>query len=307
MDHKTYLSYGLKINSFIPLTGLTTSDDEADVSIIRGNVRLDARYTDFDEDHLVYRPGLSVRATPEYFIIDWGRLGLCLIEGGKRAIFEVGDNIDETDLIPYITGPILGVLLHQRERLVLHASAVNIHDRAIVFLGHKGAGKSTLAAHLQAAGYSLISDDMVPISFSDDIAQTLPGYPQIRLFPDSVKSMGLDPGNLPQINSWINKRHFTPAGDFSLTPITLGGIFILSVGDEISLTELNPYTAFMEIANNTYTGAFLKETGSIETHFKVCQKLVRSVPVRSLVRPHDYDRSEEIVDLIARSVVTPAV
>ena len=269
-----------------------------DVRISRGSVRQDPRYSSFDIEKLVYRPGLSVRAAPDFFIIDWGSIGVCLIEGGTDVTFEVGKDVLERDLIPLITGPILAVLLHQRGKLVLHASAVNINGCAAVFLGNKGYGKSTLAAHLQSRGYPLISDDMVPVSFTGDRAETIAGYPQIRLLPDSVESIGLDPESMPQVNTWIRKRDFVPYGDFTSEPIDLGCIFILSVSDNVALQQLNPYSAFIEIANNTYTGAFLEQTDNVGAHFKHCEQLLRSVPVFTLSRPHDFSRMPEIVDLI---------
>ena len=272
-----------------------------DVRISRGSVRQDPRYSSFDIEKLVYRPGLSVRAAPDFFIIDWGSIGVCLIEGGTDVTFEVGKDVLERDLIPLITGPILAVLLHQRGKLVLHASAVNINGCAAVFLGNKGYGKSTLAAHLQSRGYPLISDDMVPVSFTGDRAETIAGYPQIRLLPDSVESIGLDPESMPQVNTWIRKRDFVPYGDFTSEPIDLGCIFILSVSDNVALQQLNPYSAFIEIANNTYTGAFLEQTDNVGAHFKHCEQLLRSVPVFTLSRPHDFSRMPEIVDLITSS------
>jgi hypothetical protein len=301
LSHRSYLSYGLKIASFVPLTGLVTSDVEPDVSIERGSVREDCRYSDFDIKNLVYRPGLSVRASSEFFIIDWGDIGICLIEAGTKVTIEAGKGVDEKDLIPLITGPILAVILHQRGKLVLHASAVNIGGKAAVFLGNKGYGKSTLAAHLQSRGHPLISDDMVPVFFNGEAAQTVPGYPQIRLLPDAVESIGLDPGTLQQVNTWIPKRHFVPDGVFTAEPIEIGCIFILAMSDSVSLQELNPYSAFIEIANNTYTGAFLRETENVGAHFKLCEQLVKSVPVSTLSRPHDFTRMSEIVDLITNA------
>ena len=48
----------------------------------------------------------------------------------------------------------MGIVLYQRNLLVLHASAVNIAGGAVVFLGVSGEGKSSTAATFVTHGYS---------------------------------------------------------------------------------------------------------------------------------------------------------
>ena len=297
-QHTSWLSYGLKVDSYIPLTGLLTSGAEPDVHVRRGFVRSDKRFAEFDVSAIVHRPGLSVRATKDYFFIDWNGVAACLIEAGTDVTLEVVDGVDEKDLIPLITGPILAVVLHQRDQLVLHASAVEIGGKAIVFLGGKGFGKSTLAAQLHTIGQQLLSDDIVPVTFANGVARTAPGHPQIRLFPDSVESIGLEPGAMPRVNTWIDKRHFSPDGEFRAEPLDVGCIFVLEMGDEVVIRELNAYSAFIEIARNTYTGAFLAETDNLGGHFGHCEKLVKAVKIFGLSRPHDFDRIAEITEAV---------
>ena len=45
----------------------------------------------------------------------------------------------------------------------LHASTVAFHDDAILIVGKSGQGKSTFTAHLMAAGYQLVADDLTPL------------------------------------------------------------------------------------------------------------------------------------------------
>lgn len=81
-----------------------------------------------------------------------------------------------------VLGPVMAVLLHRRGYHVLHGSAVEIDGEAAVFLGDKGAGKSTTAAALVAAGHRLIADDVVAIR-TDTVLDVPAGYQVMKLQP----------------------------------------------------------------------------------------------------------------------------
>ena len=46
----------------------------------------------------------------------------------------------------------------------------------------------------------------------------MPGFPRIRLWSDSVESIGMDPETLPQINSFFDKRSYKCFENFSDQP-----------------------------------------------------------------------------------------
>ena len=191
-------------------------------------------------------------------------------------------------MAPFITGAILGNLLDQRGLMVLHGSAIAVEGKALVFLGEKGAGKSTLALQMQKLGYSLLTDDLVPIAFVDNQVQTMPGFPQIRLRIDSVRSAGLDPEALPKINSFVDKRSYRCAEGFSSERVNLGRIYILSEDSELGIDLIEPSKAFIEVTRNTYLNRYLHATGKDAEHFRKCENVVTKVPVFRLRRPLDF-------------------
>ena len=81
-------------------------------------------------------------------------------------------------------------LVLSRDRLVLHASAVATPAGAAAFIGFTGAGKSTLAASLSAAGFPILSDDCLVIERDGRGFLARPFYPGARLWPDSVHAVG---------------------------------------------------------------------------------------------------------------------
>lgn len=71
--------------------------------------------------------------------------------------------------------------------LVLHASAVEVAGRAIVFCGPTGRGKSTLARVLGEAGHRVAAEDGVAIELAGEGSVAYPGARGIR-----VRSAGAD-------------------------------------------------------------------------------------------------------------------
>lgn len=67
--------------------------------------------------------------------------------------------------------------------LPLHATALELAGRAVLFAGPAGAGKSTLAAELLNHGARLIGDDLSVVAPG---LQVLRGRPGMRLHPDSA-------------------------------------------------------------------------------------------------------------------------
>ncbi|HYR11322.1 MAG TPA: hypothetical protein VEQ60_26305 [Longimicrobium sp.] len=92
-----------------------------------------------------------------------------------------------------LLGRVAALALAARGALPLHASAVTVRGRGLVFLGGKHFGKSTLAAALAAAGARLVADDMAVIEPGPP-ARLRPGVPLFRLWnetADHLRELGI--------------------------------------------------------------------------------------------------------------------
>ena len=83
-----------------------------------------------------------------------------------------------TTLIPAQALPLAATL---RGFEVLHASGVVLEDRAVLFTGPPGAGKSSLAAALLHRGAALLSDDTVSLQARDGALIAHPGAALLHL------------------------------------------------------------------------------------------------------------------------------
>lgn len=81
-----------------------------------------------------------------------------------RARFRVGDSPNSLEAAIRIG---MSMALPRRGALILHASAIAAGGQALVFAGKSGAGKSTIAAMLAAAGHPMLSDELLVIAPRD--------------------------------------------------------------------------------------------------------------------------------------------
>jgi|GEM_PF-2357748 len=84
--------------------------------------------------------------------------------------------------VPWLFGPVLILALARLGVYCLHASAFRDGNTATVFVGHSGAGKSSLArAVSNRLGAQRLCDDITPIALRAGQLYVLPRFPQLKL------------------------------------------------------------------------------------------------------------------------------
>lgn len=112
--------------------------------------------------------------------------GICdvMLDRGRRTIIVHRAFEADPALIPiFLEGNVLAHALAADDLLVLHASAVQIGDRALAIVGPSGTGKSTLAALLCSVGARLVTDDALRVDATNVGAVCFPGTHGLRLRP----------------------------------------------------------------------------------------------------------------------------
>lgn len=293
-----YSVYGMNLKSPIPLPGLPQATAKPDVNIRFGKI----------SDRLLARklPSLKqfnkmtsvIKVSPQAMFFQWQTIGKVLIENGTDVVIESKEGTEKEDILPFLTGLILGVLLHQRGSFVIHASAVRINNQVIAFMGEKGYGKSTLAAHLQVRGHDLISDDLVPITFADGEIYTTPGFPRIKLHEDSINAAGLNPEKYPLIHRLWRKRSFECIQSFSPSPVRINAFCVLGSGEKVEISKLPPIESFVEIAKNTYLKLYLDALNYRTEQFENCRRIIEKIPVVKLERPPSFELMNTVIEAL---------
>ncbi len=316
----TYRAYGLTINSaaelpeLIPWTGA-----EAEVLIRRQAIDPTpppgARF------------GKCGWATPDTVYLEFPATAAFRITAGREIVVEQHPGADLALERLLLAGTALAVLLHQRHLLVLHGSALVIGGAAVGFLGDKGAGKSTAAAFLHANGFPLITDDIIAVDLQANrtgLAEVAapappnaqnsprpgpvvwPGFPQIKLWPESLAAAGRPVDNLPRVQADCEKRAVRIEHNFFDGAIPLRKLYILTgapAGSPVSIEPVNPQAAFMELVKNTFVATLLPATGDSAAHFHQCAVLLKQVPVATLSRPRDLARLPEMLECLERDLL----
>src|SRR5207302_2010220 len=134
-------------------------------------------------------PGIHAAAGGTLLVIE--DVGRYWVADGASVIVEPLLEAPDRNVRLFLLGSVLGLVLHQRGLLPLHANAVEIGGRAFLFMGPSGEGKSTLAAWFHDRGLRVIADDVcVAERQRDGRLLAFPGIPRLRLWKDALEATG---------------------------------------------------------------------------------------------------------------------
>jgi hypothetical protein len=124
-------------------------------------------------------------------IVRFERTATFVIDGAARRITCHPRSTTSMELaLHLLISEVLPLVFSIGGRLVLHASAIEVDDGVVGFVGDSGKGKSTLAATLAAQGFPLVTDDCLLVDIDRRGARALPMQAGVRLWPDAALSIG---------------------------------------------------------------------------------------------------------------------
>ena len=146
-----------------------------------------------DEGAVTFRAGRVGRR----LVAEWpGLAKLACTTDGTEASFDPGEGAPASVLDKLRCGSVRALLRDLTGALSLHASAVAIEGRAILFVGESGSGKSTAAAEMcMRNGAELLADDVTLLEVSGDGVHVLPSEGEHWLTADSYLALGVEPAD----------------------------------------------------------------------------------------------------------------
>jgi hypothetical protein len=225
------------------------------------------------------------------------------VEGGLRIRIVPEPGVPNRNVRLFLLGSAMGMLLHQRGLLPLHANAVEIAGKAVAVMGPSGSGKSTLAAWFHDCGYRVIADDVCVVRFDQAGGPWAePGLPRLRLWKDALERSGRNHRHFERTRTGpepLDKFDVPIRSNSSHEAIPLGAAYLLGTGDQLEISPLTGIAAADAVFANTYRGEFV--TSSImRPYWASSLQMVRQVPIFQAHRPWGRDALDRGCEALLR-------
>jgi hypothetical protein len=292
-----YVVSGLIVASDLLLPGLLTIAGAAgtpDVTIRAGAPpdRLDAPVAS----------GPNWQMADGRFLLDIPGIVSMLLIGGHEIVYRLAGTSTPEDAAVFVSGTGFGILLHQRGRVVLHASAVSVRGRAVLLCGPSGAGKSTLAAALVDCGHDLISDDFCAISIPGDGPPLVqPDGRQMKLWQNAIDWLELTGRRCDPVRPALRKYYVEPRAA-AARAIAIGAIYILRESRPplaAGIASPNIVDAAVMLRRNAYRPAMVRRMGQKDLYFRATAAIARHAGLFTLTRALDFAAMPSVIGSLA--------
>ncbi|MEM8979244.1 MAG: hypothetical protein AAGD04_07155 [Pseudomonadota bacterium] len=305
---KVYRVFGLHLQSDLEIEYLTEVADVPDRPVADLVVRRVSGLVRASHD---MDPHFDITPEKQYF--HWTAIGAFQIESQNEILIELHDGVSDLLASHALMGLVMSVALELRGLLSLHASGVRVDGKAAVFLGDKGAGKSTTTGAMIQGGHRPISDDLIAVDTSGPLAKGAthpvihPGFSTTKLYPDSIAALGLtdDESDREIHHSTVKKQKQLPQ-QVAESAVPVGALFVLlrdKDAQTIEATRCAPHEALQAVLRFTFKARYGETKlgrDKLVEHMQKCSRLVAAAPVYKLVIPHSLERLSEIPPAVAQ-------
>lgn len=294
-----YTLAGVRIVSDLPLPGLTSCADEISIGneIVIRCARVPKSLSTVD---MAFPDG---QCNENELLLDIPEVGRYLLRGGNEILVDQAPASNHGDLCVYLLGTVFGVICHQRGILPLHASAIDVAEGCVAFVGESGAGKSTLVAALAARGHQVIADDVCFLRLGDkgDV-RTWPGVSRIRLWEESLDALDYRGPGVEQETRGSNK-YLLPVSPprNPIEPRRLRRVYQLHAalnGGAACVNRVQGASAIEVLMQNVYRLGLAEHMGHKPAAFVACAAMARDVPVFRFSRPMGFDVLRQGVEFL---------
>ena len=287
-----YRVSGLSVASEIALPGLIagTAERAPQVTIRRGQVPENLPQPSAS--------GPTWQVAGKQFLMRIPDIARFLLNDGREIVFAPESDESAADIPIFILGTVFGILLHQREQIVLHASAVRVNGRAVLFCGASGAGKSTLAAALAQRDYPLVTDDFCTLTIDGSGAPMVyPDGRQLKLWAQAIDRLDLAQQRGERVRKSLEKFYVEP-GEVFTDPLALGAVYALREArppHAPGIEKPNVVDAALLLRRNAYRPLLVRRLGQRANYFHAATAIANVAGIFYLTRALDFAKMPEVV------------
>ncbi|WP_126245616.1 hypothetical protein [Chitinophaga rhizosphaerae] len=244
-----------------------------------------------------------------------------ILQAGRLVFYHHASTVSPVSIQSLIRGNITKFCLQEQGRFCLHAAAMCVGDGTVLFVGRKGAGKSTLAAFFHTRGHAVWCDDYAVLQQQDGTFYAERGETALKINPDTADSLNITaaqrrpvfelPENWPRSipsDGLTRKTYFSlqPAASHAL-PRPVTAIFFIGPRSPDPPNPVIPIgkTAALAVLMDEMLLPGLNSRNYMELYFKSAADLVDNVPCYGLEAPDDVSRIHEayhsMLEKISRS------
>jgi hypothetical protein len=158
------------------------------------------------------------------------------------------------------------------------------------------------------AGYSLLTDDILPVEERDGTFFGRPGYPQMRMWPDEAAHFLDGWEDLPLVHPEISKRRVPVGaggfGSFHPDSLPLAVLYVPERRQDgpIEIREISRSEGLLELVRHSFSPRLVEAAGLQPRRFDLFARLVRQIPIRRLIYPSGFHRLPEVAEAVLRDV-----
>lgn len=308
-DAPTYHLYGMTVQSRFPFRfGLERAAGPADLQFVYHGVAAET----VPPGRVVYNSLLKNQSGQSVVRLYRGEEEETVVFPGIAAFRCGPDRIDAwayLDGLEYLVeicliGNVMSYWLERRGICAIHASAVVIAGHAVGFIAGTSRGKTTTACSFLAAGYPLLTDDILPLTLGNGRPTAWPGFPQMKLLPEQLQLLGADGGGLEKVHPLFDKL-LAPIGNgigrYHRRSVPLGCIYLLdrTPAGRPTLVPITQGTALIELVKHSFAAELMDAVDRGPERLARLAQIARAVPLKRIRIPAGYDRLGEVPALVA--------
>ena len=228
------------------------------------------------------------------------------VKGGASITIELRENADLPSVRLFLLTNAMAAVLHQRNKVALHAGAIQTEKGLVVICGESGAGKSTTISALQQKGYKIFVDDVLVLERAGTKVVGVAAYPTLKLWDDTIEKLAL--GVIPEeqkLRVSVNKYRVSFQEDFTTRTIPVYKLFYLRkmvANNSVEVTKKDGLEAFKILYSQLYRTSMINNTQSQVILFERLNQVINQTNLIEVARPLDGNSIEEIIQIIETEI-----